>query len=231
MEPAVWGFVGVVVGGIITAVVTIGGELLRGWQESRLDFGRRGPSSVICDTPRGYVLSIGLVCASLVGLVGCGSSTATTPPSAAAAPPAVTPSAATPRPNPVVGGVCTPTPIKFDPKAIDLTGAWASDDTDINYVRQLGTVVWWNGMSSRNDPPELLGRRWNSVGRGEIKDDLTIAADWVDVPRGKDAGHGTVVFKIGADSAGNLQITKTSETGTGRGDTVWTRCTPGFPPG
>ena len=48
-------------------------------------------------------------------------------------------------------------------------------------------------------------------------DDLTIAADWVDVPRGGIDGYGTVNFKIGADGAGNIQITKTSETGTGRG--------------
>jgi hypothetical protein len=190
-------------------------------------------------TPRSYLLSIGLVCASLVSLIGCGNSASTTKPSAATAPSvaaasatnasAVTSPAATPRPSPAVGGVCAPTPIKFDPKAIDLTGAWAGDDGGIYYVRQLGTVVWWNGMSERDQPPATLGRDWNNVGRGEIKGDLTIASDWVDVPRGGIDGSGTVNFKIGADSAGNLQITKTSETGSGRGDTVWTRCTPGFP--
>jgi hypothetical protein len=197
---------------------------------------------LIINTRRSFLLSIALVCASLVGLVGCGSSASTTTPSAAAAPSAVvapstatttsapTSSAAAASPSKVVGAVCTPTPIKFDPKAIDLTGAWAGDDGGVYYVRQRGTVVWWNGMSSRDDPPVGLGREWNNVGRGEIKD-LTIASDWVDVPRGGIAGYGTVNFKIGPDSAGNLQITKTSETGTGRGDTVWTRCTPGFPPG
>jgi hypothetical protein len=41
-------------------------------------------------------------------------------------------------------------------------------------------------------------------------------------------GYGTMSLKIGPDSAGNVQITKTSETGTGFGNTVWTRCTPGF---
>jgi hypothetical protein len=51
----------------------------------------------------------------------------------------------------------------------------------------------------------------------------------VDVPRGFVDGYGTVNFKIGADAAGNIQITKTSETGTGRGDTTWKRCEPGFP--
>lgn len=140
-------------------------------------------------------------------------------------------SAPTPRPSPGVGAVCAPAPIKFDPKAaIELTGAWAGDDGGIYYVRQRGTVIWWNGMSGRDLPPVALGSDWNNVGRGEIKPDLTIASDWVDVPRGTIDGYGTVNFKIGPDSAGNIQITKTSETGTGRGDTVWTRCAPGFPP-
>jgi hypothetical protein len=36
-----WAFVGVIVGGLITATVSIGGELLRGWQGSRLDKDKR----------------------------------------------------------------------------------------------------------------------------------------------------------------------------------------------
>ena len=173
-----------------------------------------------------YSLRIGLVCAAFLALAACGGgSTATTAPSAAPST-----ALATPRPSPVVAGVCTPAPIKFDPKAkIDLTGAWAGDDGGVVYLRQRGNVMWWNSMSDRIETPSSLGRSWNNVGRGEIKSDLTIAADWVDVPRGGIDGYGTVNFKIGPDSAGNLQITKTSETGTGRGDTVWTRCQPGFP--
>jgi hypothetical protein len=164
----------------------------------------------------------------LLGLVGCGSISSMTTRPVATAPSAAISSAAAASPIPLVGGVCTPAPVKFDPNAIDLTGAWAGDDGGIYYVRQRGTVVWWNGMSSRNDPPASLGRNWNNVGRGEINKDLTIVADWVDVPRGGVDGYGTVNFKVGADAAGNLQVTRTSETGTGRGDTVWTRCTPGF---
>ena len=172
-----------------------------------------------------YSLRIGLVCATLITLAACGGSTATTTPTVVP-----TTALATPVASPAVGGVCTPTPIKFDPKAtIDLTGAWAGDDDGVVYVRQRGNVIWWNSMSDRAATPSRLGRDWNNVGRGEIKSDLTIVADWVDVPRGGIDGYGTVNFKIGPDSAGNLQITKTSETGTGRGDVVWTRCQPGFP--
>jgi len=139
-------------------------------------------------------------------------------------------SARTPQPSPVVGAVCLPRSIKFDPAAtIDLTGSWAGDDGGVYYVRERGPVIWWNGMSARDDAPTALGRDWNNVGRGEIQKDLSIQADWVDVPRGGIAGYGTVVFQIGADAAGNLQITKTSETGTGRGDSLWTPCAAGFP--
>ena len=86
-------------------------------------------------------------------------------------------------------------------------------------------------MSERNGPPSLLGHDWNNVGRGEIQKDLSIAIDWADVPRGGIDGYGTMILKIGPDSAGNIQITKVSETGTGFGNTVWTRCEPGFRPG
>ena len=171
-------------------------------------------------TPRVNLMLVGLLYAGLVVLVGCGSSTPS--PSAATTSPAASASSTT-----VAAGICTATPIKFDPKVIDLTGAWAGDDGGIYYVRQLGSVVWWNGMSSRDGPPATLGRDFNNVGRGEIKD-LTIIADWVDVPRGGIDGNGEVDFKIGADSAGNIQLTKTRDEGTGRGDTLWTRCQPGF---
>src|SRR6476469_7982251 len=93
-------------------------------------------------TVRSRLLSAGLVCAGLVGLLGCGSPAASTP-SAATVPSAATAASAassTPiaSPSPEVAAVCTATPIKFDPKAIDLTGAWAGDDGGIYYVRQLG---------------------------------------------------------------------------------------------
>ena len=185
---------------------------------------------------RGNLVRFGLACACLVVAVGCGASTAS--PSASTAPPAASspaaartsaaPSVAPASAIPAVAAICTPTPLKFDPKVIDLTGAWAGDDDGIYYVRQLGNVVWWNGMSARNGVPSTLGRDWNNVGRGEITN-LTVVAEWSDVPRGGINGHGQVEFTIGADSAGNIQLTKTKDVGAGRGDTKWTRCQPGFP--
>lgn len=177
------------------------------------------------------VSRIGLACAATLVLAACGGTSETTTPSVArTAPPAATiePSP-TSVPSQEVGAVCTLTPLKFDPKAIDLTGPWAGDDGGIYYIRQLGTVIAWNGMSGRGDPPTELGRDWNNVARGEIQKDFTILVDWADVPRGHIHGYGTLNLKVGPDASGNIEITKTSETGTGFGNTVWTRCAPGFP--
>ena len=124
---------------------------------------------------RSRLLSIGLGCAALVGLVGCGGQSATGAPPALAGRRRRHIGGPVPIPIHEAGAVCTPAEVKFDPKAtIDLTGAWAGDDGGIYYVRQRDNVIWWNGMSSRNYPAEVLGRDWNNVGRGEINDDLTI---------------------------------------------------------
>ncbi len=142
--------------------------------------------------------------------------------------PIVTP-ASTPPPSQPVAAECTETVIPFDATApIDLTGTWAGDDGGVYFVRQLDDVVWWNGMSFRDGPPDDLGRDWNNVGRGILGDDLRIVADWSDVPRGGVAGHGTVTFQVGTHPTGDLEILKIEETGTGRGDTRWTPCTLGF---
>ena len=86
------------------------------------------------------------------------------------------------------------------------------------YLRQLDDVVWWNGMSDRDGTPSDLGRGWNNVARGEIARDLTISVEWADVPRGDIDGGGTLELTIGPDESGDLQIVKTSETGTGFGN-------------
>ena len=176
------------------------------------------------------LLGLALASLALIGLILFGGSAATSTPSASAPSMSVPRQTASPVPSasPIVGAECIPTSIPFDAEAIDLTGTWAGDDGGVYYVRQLDSVVWWNGMSDRAEPPEQLGRGWNNVGRGEIQDNLSIASEWADVPRGAIAGAGTVTFQIGADSDGNLQITKTGETGSGRGDTRWTPCVLGF---
>jgi len=127
--------------------------------------------------------------------------------------------------SPDVGAPCAPKTVPFDAKNFDLTGPWADDEGGIYYLRQIGKVVWWNGMSSRAGPAVALGRDWNNVGRGVITD-LTIAVDWSSVPRASELGAGTVTLSIGKDSSGNIQLTTTAWTGSHWGSGL-TPCAPG----
>ena len=172
---------------------------------------------------RRFMLSVGLASACIASLVGCGAASTPTPPAPTAASPAPASSIAAPSAAAsaiaAVGATCTPIQVKFDPKATGLTGTWAGDDGGVYYVRQMRHVIWWNGMSSRarTHPRTSAGNGTTWVGARSSPISRSVS-DWVDVPRGGIDGYGTVTFKIGPDAAGNLQITKTSETGTGRGD-------------
>jgi hypothetical protein len=139
---------------------------------------------------------------------------------------AASPSAASPSASAAVAAPCTKISKAFDPKKVDLTGPWSGDDGGIYYLRQVGSVVWWNGMSGQAESPSGLGRDWNNVGRGVIKA-LKIDVEWADVPRGGILGDGTLSLTIKDDGSGNVQIVKDSETGSGFGNTIWTPCTPG----
>ena len=148
-------------------------------------------------------------------------------PASQAAPASASPSrAASPSASAAVAAPCTKIAKAFDPKKVDLTGPWSSDDDGVYYLRQVDSVVWWNGMSGRAERPSSLGRDWNNVGRGVIKA-LKIDVEWADVPRGGILGGGTLSLTIKDDGSGNVQIVKDSETGTGFGNTIWTPCAPG----
>jgi len=126
---------------------------------------------------------------------------------------------------PAVAVICNVASVPFDPNHVELTGAWAGDDGGIYYFRQLGSVVWWNGMSDREASPLDLGRGWNNVGRGEING-LQIEAEWADVPRsGGEFGQGTLTLDIQDDGLGNTELLTVDETG-GFGNIIWTPCEP-----
>lgn len=174
-----------------------------------------------------------LACCVLV-LAACGASASPAPSTAlqssaatgSASPAPSATSSPTPSPTPAIAARCDKVAKAFDAKKVDLTGRWAGDDLGIYYLRQEGSVLWWNGMSGRSGPPASLGREWNNVARGEITG-LTVHADWADVPRGEILGNGTLNLKLEDDGTGNIRIVKVSETGTGFGNTIWTPCTPG----
>jgi hypothetical protein len=133
--------------------------------------------------------------------------------------------APSPSSSPAVAAACDKAPKAFNANRVDLTGAWAGDDGGIYYLRQVRTIVWWNGLSGRDGRPSDLGREFNNVGRGEI-DGLTVHVEWADVPRGGILGDGTLNLTIEDDGTGNVRLVRASETG-GFGNSLWTPCKPG----
>jgi len=125
----------------------------------------------------------------------------------------------------ILAVVCAPTEKPFDPDDINLSGAWAGDDGGVYYLRQLGSVLWWNGMSGREYVPMDLGREWNNVARGVI-DGLQIEVETADVPRGELLFESTLILTIQDDGTGNVEIVKTREVKGGFGNDVWTPCEP-----
>src|SRR5215204_5549114 len=121
-----------------------------------------------------------LAAALCLTLSACGGNTSVASPSMAAASGKPTASSVvgtaktTPAPSQAAAAPCTERTLAFDPAKIDLTGAWLGNDEGIYYIRQVGKKIWWNGMSARSGPPDLLGREWNNVAAGEIQADLTI---------------------------------------------------------
>ena len=169
--------------------------------------------------------SILVLAFALVGCSGAAATAAPSQPTTTVAP--ITAAPSTPKPTTAIGAPCEPNPRTFDATRFNLTGAWAGDDDGIYYLRQVDKVLWWNGMANRSGDPSILGRDWNNVGRGEVKDDLTIAMEWADVPRGGILGGGTMTLKIEADSKGNIQLRKVAEATGEFGNNLWTLCFPG----
>jgi hypothetical protein len=157
---------------------------------------------------------------------GAAASAGTNPATSVAPPTASYAVAASSAPMPDVAVVCDKTTKAFDAAKIDLSGPWAGDDGGIYYLRQKGSVLWWNGMSGRSGTLERLGRDWNNVGRGEIKG-VSIDVEWADMPRGQILDGGTMNLKIEDDGSGNVQIVKVSQASGDFGNTTWTPCKPG----
>ena len=187
-------------------------------------------AGVVLTLVSGVALLTVVACSGSPAAPSSAAAESASPASATAAPVTAVPTAS-PADVALESTPCTPTPLKFDPKSFDLTGAWAGDDGGIFYVEQTGSIVWWNELSGLAGPAERLGLGFDNVGRGVIQSDLTIKAEWAEVPRGGTFFAGPVSYKVGPDSAGDIQITKTSDPNNERDDTTWTRCQPGYPGG
>ena len=88
---------------------------------------------------------------------------------------------------------------------VNLTGVWHGDDIGTYYVRQIGSTVWWLGLSRDQ------GRSFANVFHGTMSDG-TIEGDWVGVPLGV---HGAMSDGTLTVSGGPLatELTKISDTG------------------
>lgn len=75
---------------------------------------------------------------------------------------------------------------------IDLTGVWKSNDGGNYYLRQLGTTLYWVGMS----PNE--GHDWTNVFVGNLNGN-TVSGNWADVPLGTTLNAGSLMLEISND--------------------------------
>lgn len=114
------------------------------------------------------------------------------------------------------------------PNLPDLTGTYTADDGGIYYLQQVGSTLWWAGLSlDRSLSADQVWHRglgFTNVFRGTINIDYTITGDWSDVSRGMTLNSGTLKLVIGS-SGGVTQLTKVLATG-GFGATTWTQTGP-----
>lgn len=109
---------------------------------------------------------------------------------------------------------------------LNLTGTWMADDGAVYYLRQIGSDLWWAGLSvetpaGANDLHK--GLLFTNVFQGQISGN-TVSGDWADVPRGRILNFGTLAL-----SASNTEIRRQAETG-GFASTVWQRIVPASAP-
>ncbi|HEX9320408.1 MAG TPA: hypothetical protein VF884_15855, partial [Nitrososphaeraceae archaeon] len=98
---------------------------------------------------------------------------------------------------------------------VDLTGIWTADDGGTYYIKQLGNMVWWLGMSGNN------GESFTNIFRGMIQDNNKIDGEWTDVPKGDTRNHGILFLNISSNFSNGTQLQKIEQTG-GFGGSVWT---------
>jgi hypothetical protein len=76
-----------------------------------------------------------------------------------------------------------------------LTGVWHGNDGGTYYMRQIGDVVWWIGLSGGND-----GRTYSNIFKGTMTTlagyGNVIEGEFVDVPRGGIMNSGKLLLNI-----------------------------------
>jgi hypothetical protein len=73
----------------------------------------------------------------------------------------------------------------------NLTGGWFGNDGGFYYIREIDETVWIFGEHPK--------RNWANLFKG-TKSGNTISGEWVDLPKGKTAGKGTLELEVGTPS-------------------------------
>jgi len=108
-----------------------------------------------------------------------------------------------------------------DGEPVDLSGAWSGNDGGLYYIKQIGTCVWWSGLS--NFEGQYPGQEWVMTFRGTMNDDGVISGDFVDV-KSTNPGSGTLTIEARIDQVngqGVIQLYRTAATGHPVGVTFW----------
>ena len=156
------------------------------------------------------------------------SACASASPSASSPIPSTSVPFATPVATPTVAVYACPSrSLSWDGKsAVDLTGAWSGDDAGVYYIRQIGDVIWWAGISGLGEPLALRGHDWTNVYLGKLSG-LTITGNYADVPQGGILDNGPVTMQLTKTADGGISLVRvTSDADTPFGGKILLPCTP-----
>ena len=108
-----------------------------------------------------------------------------------------------------------------DGQPVDISGTWSGNDGGVYYIKQIGTCVWWSGLS--NFDGQYPGQEWVMTYRGTMNEDGVISGDFVDV-KSTNPGSGTITIEARIDQVngqGVIQLYRTASTGHAIGVTFW----------
>jgi len=131
-------------------------------------------------------------------------------------------------PQPSGEQACPPVQVSGpDGLPLDLSGVWSGNDTGVYYIKQIGSCVWWSGLSSFTDQGQYPGQEWIMTFRGMMDADGKINGDFVDV-KSSNPGSGTMTIEARIDQVNGqavVQLYRTGSTGHAIGVTFWQRTT------
>jgi hypothetical protein len=112
-----------------------------------------------------------------------------------------------------------------DGQPLDLSGPWSGNDGGLYYIKQIGSCVWWSGLSNFVDQGQYPGQEWIMTFKGTMNSDGQITGDFVDV-KSTNPGSGTITIEARIDQVngtGVVQLYRTAATGHEIGVTFWQR--------